>query len=72
MNREQAIAFINAINRLQPHVAPLMFEALVNNPICHTVIAVANGMLELVPKAPSSNAGGASAERAGNQAEPPK
>ena len=50
MNKDQAAAFIQAINAVQPYVPPLLFAQIVNNPLCNTLSAIAGGMIEFVPK----------------------
>ncbi|HUZ33443.1 MAG TPA: hypothetical protein VMV19_15260 [Xanthobacteraceae bacterium] len=42
MNRQQAIEFIQALNMLQPHVAPLLFGGVVNTDVVRVVSLVAN------------------------------
>lgn len=43
MNREQAAAFINAVNTISPFVPPIHFHRIVGSPITELIAAVANG-----------------------------
>ena len=45
MNRQQAVEFIQALNMLQPHVAPLMFGHLAGTEIVRHIVGIANGQL---------------------------
>jgi len=42
MNRQQAAEFIHALNMLQPHVAPLLFDHLAKTDVVRLVASVAN------------------------------
>jgi hypothetical protein len=45
MTKEDATALIIAVNRLQPHVAPLLYEALAQSRVASLAAAVANGVM---------------------------
>ena len=47
MNKEQATALIHAINATQWCVPPTLFLNIINSPACGTLVAVANGLIEL-------------------------
>jgi hypothetical protein len=40
-----AKALIDALNRIQPFVAPVLYEALANNNVMKVAVGVANGLL---------------------------
>lgn len=42
MNQQQALAFVQAINTIQPYVPPLIFSAVINSDVARTLAAVAN------------------------------
>jgi hypothetical protein len=57
MNKDQAIAFINALNALELYVAPILFRSVAQSDVCRIVMSVANGLVVCecrpdVPKAP--------------------
>jgi len=53
MTREQAAAFVQALNLAQPYVPPVIFAAIVSNPLTRTLEAVARGLVELEPRTTS-------------------
>ncbi len=42
MNKEQAVAFINAMNMAQPYVPPMVFNMLLNSDVARITLAIAN------------------------------
>ncbi|HVA17269.1 MAG TPA: hypothetical protein VMV59_06105 [Candidatus Dormibacteraeota bacterium] len=61
MNRQQAIEFIQALNMLQPHVAPILFSHIASGDVVRLAGAVANGQAvcdvkSVVPKVDGSEA----------------
>lgn len=53
MNREQAIALLNAISSAQGFVPPLIFAQIAGQPAMRTIEAVANGLMELSAAQPA-------------------
>ena len=51
MTREQAIAFLQALNLAQPYVPPVIFANIAAHPLLRNLEAVANGLIEFEPKA---------------------
>jgi hypothetical protein len=43
LTREDALLLVNALNRISPHLAPVLFEAVSNNTFIRVAAAVANG-----------------------------
>lgn len=41
-SKEQAVAFIQTINAIQPYVPPIMFNAVLNSHFVQMALAVAN------------------------------
>jgi hypothetical protein len=50
MSRDQAAAFVQALNLAQHYLPPLIFAQIAGNPICHTLAALASGAIELQAK----------------------
>jgi hypothetical protein len=43
MNPQQAAAFVQAINAMQPYVPPMIFSGVVHSDVARLLAAVANG-----------------------------
>ena len=43
MNREQAVAFLNALNAAGPYVPPIVFQAIAQNVVLQMIARVADG-----------------------------
>lgn len=43
MNREQAIAFLNALNAAGPYVPPIVFQTIAQNIVLQMIARVADG-----------------------------
>jgi hypothetical protein len=54
VTREQAIAFLQALNLAQPYVPPVIFANIAAHPLLRNLEAVANGLIEFEPKAAAS------------------
>jgi hypothetical protein len=57
VTREQAIAFLQALNLAQPYVPPVIFVGIAGHPLLRSLEAVANGLIEFEPKTTAANAG---------------
>jgi hypothetical protein len=42
MNQQQALAFIQAVNTMQPYVPPLIFSAVINSDVARALATIAN------------------------------
>ena len=45
MNRQQASVFIHALNMIQPHVSPLLFDNLAGTDVVRVLTAIANNQV---------------------------
>jgi hypothetical protein len=57
MNRDQAVKFLNAMNRAQAHLPPLVWDPIAESDVVRAVLSIANGVAtcEFKPTAVDGN-----------------